>query len=64
MEIEPSREKYKILRRPVALNDTNPLWNKHPNECTEEQYKDFYRKVFRDYKGAIILDPPEHGLSL
>ena len=54
MEIEPSREKYKILRRPVALNDTNPLWNKHPNECTEEQYKDFYRKVFRDYKEPLF----------
>ena len=54
VEIEPSREKYKILRRPVALNDTNPLWNKHPNECTEEQYKDFYRKVFRDYKEPLF----------
>ena len=54
VEIESSREKYKILRRPVALNDTNPLWNKHPNECTEEQYKDFYRKVFRDYKEPLF----------
>ena len=54
VEIEPSREKYKILRRPVALNDPNPLWNKHPNECTEEQYKDFYRKVFRDYKEPLF----------
>lgn len=54
VEIEPSREKYKILRRPVALNDTDPLWNKHPNECSEEQYKDFYRKVFRDYKEPLF----------
>ena len=54
VEVEPSREKYKILKRPVALNDTNPLWNKHPNECTDEQYKDFYRKVFRDYKESLF----------
>ena len=54
VEVEPSREKYKILKRPVALNDINPLWNKHPNECTDEQYKDFYRKVFRDYKEPLF----------
>ena len=54
VEVEPSREKYKILKRPGALNDTNPLWNKHPNECTDEQYKDFYRKVFRDYKEPLF----------
>ena len=54
VEVAPSREKYKILKRPVALNDTNPLWNKHPNECTDEQYKDFYRKVFRDYKEPLF----------
>ena len=46
VEVEPSREKYKILKRPVALNDTDPLWN--------EQYKDFYRKVFRDYKEPLF----------
>ena len=54
VEVEPSREKYKILKRPAALNDTDPLWNKHPNECTDEQYKDFYRKVFRDYKEPLF----------
>ena len=54
VEVEPSREKYKILKRPVALNDTDPLWDKHPNECTDEQYKDFYRKVFRDYKEPLF----------
>ena len=54
VEVEPSREKYKILKRPVVLNDTDPLWNKHPNECTDEQYKDFYRKVFRDYKEPLF----------
>ena len=54
VEVEPSREKYKILKRPVPLNDTDPLWNKHPNECTDEQYKDFYRRVFRDYKEPLF----------
>ena len=54
VEVEPSREKYKILKRPVALNDINPLWNKHPNECTEEEYKDFYHKVFMDYKEPLF----------
>ena len=54
VEIEPSRERYKILKRPVALNDTTPLWNKHPNECTPEEYKDFYRKVFRDFKEPLF----------
>ena len=54
VEVEPSREKYKILKRSVPLNDTDPLWNKHPNECTDEQYKDFYRKVFRDYKEPLF----------
>ena len=38
VEVSPRTEKYKILKRPVALNDIHPLWNKHPNECTEEEY--------------------------
>lgn len=54
VEVEPSKERYKILKRPVALNDTTPLWNKHPNECTEEEYKAFYRKVFMDYKEPLF----------
>lgn len=54
VEVEPSREKYKILRRPVALNDVSPLWNKHPNECSAEDYKAFYRKVFMDYKEPLF----------
>ncbi len=54
VEVSPAKEKYKILKRPVALNDTNPLWNKHPNECTEEEYKAFYRKVFMDYKEPLF----------
>ena len=54
VEVSPAKEKYKIARRPVAVNDTNPLWNKHPNECTEEEYKAFYRKVFMDYKEPLF----------
>ncbi len=54
VEIEPSKERYKILKRPVALNDTTPLWNKHPNECTEDEYRSFYRKVFMDYKEPLF----------
>ena len=54
VEVEPARERYKILKRPVPLNDVNPLWNKHPNECSEEDYKAFYRKVFMDYKEPLF----------
>ena len=54
VETVPARKKAKILKRPVALNDTTPLWNKHPNECTEEEYKEFYRKVFHDYKEPLF----------
>ncbi len=54
VEIEPSKERYKILKRPAALNDVTPLWNKHPNECTEEEYRAFYRKVFMDYKEPLF----------
>ena len=54
VEVSPAREKVKIEKRPVPLNDTNPLWAKHPNECTDEEYKDFYRKVFHDYKEPLF----------
>lgn len=54
VEISPATEKYKILKRPVPENDIHPLWNKHPNECTEEEYKSFYRKVFHDYKEPLF----------
>lgn len=54
VEVSPAKEKYKIIKRPVALNEVNPLWNKHPNECTEEEYKEFYRKVFMDYKEPLF----------
>ena len=51
---EKSEDKLKIKKRPVALNDTTPLWAKHPNECTKEEYLDFYRKVFHDYKEPLF----------
>lgn len=54
VEVSPAKEKYKIKRRPVKVNEPNPLWNKHPNECTEEDYKTFYRKVFNDYKEPLF----------
>ena len=57
-EIKPEKEedklKYKIVKRPELLNETNPLWMKHPNECTKEEYLDFYRKVFQDYKEPLF----------
>ncbi len=54
VEISPRTEKAKIVKRPVALNDTHPLWAKHPNDCTDEEYKTFYRKVFQDYKEPLF----------
>ncbi len=54
VEVSPAKEKYKIKKRPVTVNDTNPLWNKHPNDCSEEDYKGFYRKVFHDYKEPLF----------
>lgn len=54
VEVEPASERYKIAKRPVSLSDTTPLWTKHPNECTDEEYKEFYRKVFHDYKEPLF----------
>ena len=54
VEVSPRKEKYKIAKRPVALNDIHPLWNKHPNECSVEEYREFYRKVFQDYKEPLF----------
>ena len=47
-------KKTKILKRPVSISDTHPLWAKHPNDCTEEEYKTFYRKVFNDYREPLF----------
>ncbi len=41
-------------KKPQPLNDPNPLWTKHPNECTEEEYKEFFRNVFHDYKEPLF----------
>ena len=54
VEVSPAKDKVKINTRPVALNDTTPLWTKHPNECTKEDYLEFYRKVFMDYKEPLF----------
>ncbi len=54
VEVSPRKEKAKINKRPVSLSDTSPLWTKHPNECTDEEYKSFYRKVFNDYKEPLF----------
>ncbi len=53
-EISPARDRVKINKRPVSLSDTAPLWTKHPNECTKEEYLEFYRKVFMDYKEPLF----------
>ena len=52
-EGEP-KQKAKIVRRPVSISDTHPLWTKNPSECTKDDYIDFYRKVFMDYKEPLF----------
>ncbi|MBE5938038.1 MAG: molecular chaperone HtpG [Lachnospiraceae bacterium] len=54
VEVTPAKDKAKINKRPVSLSDTNPLWNKHPNDVNDDEYKEFYRKVFRDYKEPLF----------
>ncbi|MDO4787672.1 MAG: molecular chaperone HtpG [Johnsonella sp.] len=54
VELEPAKEKLKIRKRPEPINDIHPLWTKHPNACSEEEYKSFYRKVFFDYKEPLF----------
>ena len=53
-EKEEDEQKIKIIKRPELLNDTHPLWAKHPNECEKEEYLEFYRKVFHDYKEPLF----------
>ncbi len=50
----PAKDKLKIIKRPVPINDIHPLWTKTPSECTEEEYKEFYRKVFMDYRDPLF----------
>ena len=54
VEVSPACEKVKINKRPVSISDIHPLWTKHPNECTKEEYIEFYRKVFMDYKEPLF----------
>ncbi len=54
VEVSPARDRVKINKRPVSLSDTHPLWNKHPNDCTDEEYREFYRKVFLDYREPLF----------
>nr|WP_296960311.1 molecular chaperone HtpG [uncultured Mediterraneibacter sp.] len=49
-----AKQKAKIVRRPVSISDTQPLWTKNPSECTKENYIEFYRKVFMDYKEPLF----------
>ena len=53
-EEKQEERKLKIRRRPQLINDTHPLWAKTPKDCTDEEYKEFYRKVFRDYKEPLF----------
>ena len=63
-EIKPEKEnsteggadklRLKIKKRPELLNETNPLWMRHPNECEREDYLTFYRTVFNDYKEPLF----------
>ena len=50
-EAEPTE---KAPEAPKPINETTPLWAKHPNECTDEEYKEFYHKVFHDYKEPLF----------
>ncbi|MCI8750594.1 MAG: molecular chaperone HtpG [Lachnospiraceae bacterium] len=54
VEVSPRKEKAKINKRPVSISTTTPLWMKHPNDCTDEEYKEFYRTVFKDYKEPLF----------
>ena len=54
VEVSPASDKAKIVKRPVSISDPEPLWTKHPNECSKEDYIDFYRKVFMDYKEPLF----------
>ena len=54
VEVSPRKEKVKINKRPVSISTTTPLWMKHPNDCTDDEYKEFYRSVFNDYKEPLF----------
>ena len=54
VEVSPASDKAKIVKRPVSISDPAPLWTKHPNECSKDDYIDFYRKVFMDSKEPLF----------
>ncbi|WLD87646.1 molecular chaperone HtpG [Stomatobaculum sp. F0698] len=54
VELSPARERLKIQKRPQPINDTEPLWKKHPNEVSKDEYEAFYRKVFMDYREPLF----------
>ncbi len=54
VEVSPASDKVKIVKRPVPVNDIHPLWAKQPGDCTEEEYKTFYRHVFLDYREPLF----------
>lgn len=53
-ENEKEEEEKEEKKEPKPINETSPLWNKHPNECSEDEYKSFYRTVFHDYKEPLF----------
>ncbi len=53
-EKKEEEKKFKIRKRPELINETHPLWTKHANDCTKEEYLEFYRKVFHDYKEPLF----------
>lgn len=53
-EDKEDKEEVKEPKKPTPINNPNPLWAKHPNDCTEEEYKEFYRHVFHDYKEPLF----------
>lgn len=54
---EPEKKEGEEAKEPEApkpINDTHPLWMKNPSDCTEEEYLEFYRKVFHDYREPLF----------
>ncbi|MDF2588079.1 MAG: heat shock protein Hsp90 [Anaerocolumna sp.] len=51
---EENQDKKKTPKKPEPINNVSPLWTKHPNDCKEEEYKEFYRDVFHDYKEPLF----------
>ncbi|WP_031557335.1 molecular chaperone HtpG [Lachnospira multipara] len=54
VEKEPAKKMVTINKRPEAINNIHPLWTKHPNECSKEDYIEFYHRVFKDYKEPLF----------